>query len=156
MTMSTMQQGRPSAAMGRRLDPFREMEDVYDRMGVLVQDLFGDGGTGIATRWPAVPADIEETDDAYLVELDLPGARGDDLKVELRNSELHISGEIKEPERKGILRRKGRSVGRFDHLVRLPGEVDPDKVQARLADGVLMVRVCKTKASQPRRIAVSD
>jgi HSP20 family protein len=143
------------SALRRRFDPFREMEDVYDRMGMLIRDFLGDG-PGAGSRWPSpvAPADIEETDDAYLVELDLPGVRREDLSVELRDSELRVAGEVKERERTGVLRRKARKVGRFEHMVSLPGEADPDDVDAQLASGVLAVRVGKARTTRPRHIDV--
>jgi HSP20 family protein len=55
---------------------------------------------------PFVPlVDIEETEDAWIVEADLPGVKLEDVNVEVRGSELAISGEIKERRREGILRR---------------------------------------------------
>jgi HSP20 family protein len=77
-----------------------------------------------------------------------------DVNVELRENLLRVTGEIKEKERAGILRRRSRRVGNFEHLVALPGEVDPNQVEAKLADGVLQVRVRKSAGSQPRRIEV--
>ena len=55
-------------------------------------------------------ADIEETDDAWVIEAELPGVDRKDVNVELRDSELIISGEIKEKERKGVLRRRRADV----------------------------------------------
>jgi HSP20 family protein len=66
-------------------------------------------------------ADIEETDDAGIIEAEAPGADRDDINVEFHASELVITGEIKEKERKGILRRRTRRTGRFEYRVTLPG-----------------------------------
>jgi HSP20 family protein len=131
------------------------MEDVYDRMGQLMRDFFGDGTPMGAGKFPA-PADIEETDDSYIIEIELPGARREDLSIELRDNELRITGEIKEKERTGVLRRKERRIGEFEHVVTLPGEIDPEKVDANIANGVLTVRLGKATRSQPRRIEVRD
>lgn len=140
----------------RRGDPFQAMEDVYDRMGQLVQSFFGESlPAGLGGRWTAL-ADIEETDDAYVVELDLPGIKAEDVNLEVRDNELRISGEIKEKERVGVLRRQTRQVGKFDYVVALPGEIDPDKVEASLSDGVLTVRLGKAAVSQPRRIEIKS
>jgi HSP20 family protein len=138
----------------RRSDPFREMEDLQDRMGQLMDGLFGLVPATIAARLPLAPADIEETDDAYVVELDLPGVQPGDIDIEVRENELRVSGEIKERERKGILRRQMRRVGQFEHVVALPGEVDPDKVEARLSDGVLTVRLNKNQVRKSRHVEV--
>jgi HSP20 family protein len=135
----------------RRAGPTRSaVEDLYDRMGRLMQDFLGDG-TAPAL---AVPIDMEETDDAYIVEIELPGVRREDVDVQLRDHQLRITGEIKERERKGILRRRERRVGQFDHMVTLPGDVDSNSVDASLSGGVLTVRVGKAHKTQPRRIEV--
>jgi HSP20 family protein len=139
----------------RRGDPFQAMEDVYDRMGQLMQGFFGETGLPGTTggRWTAL-ADIEETDDAFIVDVDLPGVRPEDVNLELRNNELRVSGEIREKERVGILRRQTRPIGEFDYVVALPGDIDPDKVDASLSDGVLSIRLGKSAASQARRINI--
>jgi HSP20 family protein len=98
--------------------------------------------------------DIEETDDAYHVEAELPGVRQKDVNIELVGNELTITGEIKERPRKGVLRRQTRRTGRFDYRVSLPDHVDPEKIDAKLAEGVLTVRVPKSETAQRRRIEV--
>jgi HSP20 family protein len=98
--------------------------------------------------------DIEEQDDAYVVEAEIPGAKRDDVNIELVGNELIVSGEIKERERKGILRRRTRRVGEFDLHVTLPAPVDADDVSATMRDGVLMVTVPKPQAARRQRIEV--
>jgi HSP20 family protein len=100
--------------------------------------------------------DIEETDDAYVVEADLPGVKRQDVNIELVGNELTVTGEIKERERKGALRRQRRRVGRFEYGVVLPDHVDDDKVEASLSDGVLTVRVPKAERAQRRKIEVKS
>ncbi len=137
-----------------RWDPLREMEDVRQRMDRLFEDALS--GTPLATGgvW-SPPVDLEETDDAWVVEADLPGVKKGDVTVELRDNELAIHGEVKERERSGILRRRTRRTGQFDYRVSLPGDVDADDdIDAQLKDGVLTVRIPKTARAQPRRIEV--
>ena len=140
-----------------RTDPSREMEDLQDRLGQLTQTIFGDllPLTGAARRaaW-AMPVDIEETDDAYLVDLDLPNVREDDVQVELRGNELRIFGNFQDRRRTGILRRRSRQEGEFEFVIDLPGEVDADHVDATLEHGVLRVSAPKVGSSQARRIEV--
>ena len=132
-------------------DPFRELDDIHQRVSKLLESGVGDG---LVTGWvPAV--DIEETDEAFLVEADLPGVRRDDVTVELQDNELRIHGEVKERERTGILRRRTRRTGQFDYRVVLPGEVDADNVEANLQEGVLRVVVRKTEHAKPRRIEIT-
>ena len=136
-----------------RWDPFRELEEMHERMGRLLEGNLGDlGGLGEGAWSPLV--DIEETDDAWIVEADLPGVKRGDVEVELRDGELAISGELKERERRGLLRRRTRRTGRFDYRVTLPGEFDADAIDASLEHGVLTVRVPKPQRAQPRRIEI--
>ena len=99
-------------------------------------------------------ADIEETEDAWIVEAEVPGVKRKDLNVEVRDSEVVVSGEVKEKERKGLLRRRTRPVGRFEYRVVLPGEIDADKIDASLDDGILTLRVPKAEKARPRRIEI--
>lgn len=98
--------------------------------------------------------DVEETEDAWIVEADVPGAKRDDITVELQGDELAVHGEVKERERVGILRRRTRRTGQFDYRVRLPGDVDEDGIEAGLDGGVLTVRVPKSERARRRRIEI--
>src|SRR5207302_973265 len=100
--------------------------------------------------------DIEEQDDAYAIEAELPGVKRQDVNIELVGNELAISGELKEREHKGVIRRRTRRVGRFDYRVGLPEQVDADKVEAKLSDGVLTVRVPKSQQAQRRRVEIKS
>jgi len=109
-----------------------------------------DAGVGVFT--PA--ADVEETDDAYIVDVELPGVSRSDIAVELAGRVLTISGERKEKERAGILRRRTRVTGQFRYEVLLPAVAPDADVVAGYDDGVLVVRVAKSDADRPRRIPV--
>lgn len=99
-------------------------------------------------------ADVEETDDAYVVDVELPGVHRGDIDVTLSGRLLSVTGQRKEKERVGILRRRTRVTGRFHYEVILPA-ADPDaEVTAGYDDGVLSVRVPKPEADRPRRIPV--
>ena len=100
-------------------------------------------------------ADLEETDEAYIAEIELPGVKLEDLSVEVAGRRLTVTGERKERERVGILRRRTRTVGRFHYEVLLPGDVDEEGVDASLHEGVLSVRVPKPVSQRPRRIPVT-
>jgi HSP20 family protein len=98
--------------------------------------------------------DIEETDDAWIVEAEVPGVKREDINVDIGDGELVVTGEIKERERTGILRRRTRRVGNFEFRVTLPQGTDPDNVSADLDNGILTIRIPKPQASRPRRIEV--
>ena len=122
-------------------------------MDRLMQGVWSPAGGGNGGAWMPV-TDIEETDDAWVIEVELPGVDRKDVNVEMRDSELIISGEIKEKERKGVLRRQTRKTGEFEYRVTLPGDSDAEHIEANLHDGVLTVRVPKTEQAKPRRIEV--
>ncbi len=118
-------------------------------------------------RWPSfadelissladvVPlADIEESDDAYLVEIELPGVRRDDVTIEMSGGRLSVTGQRRERRRVGLLRRSTRTTGRFRLQVALPLEVDADAVTAHLDHGMLTVTVPKAAAARRRRIPI--
>ena len=128
-------------------DPFREIEDYRERLARLFETFDVGGG------WSPL-VDLEETDDAYVFELELPGVRREDVAVEVEGNELRVAGEVRERERTGILRKQTRRTGRFEYRSTLPQEVDPERIEASLADGVLTLRVPKQASSQPRRIEV--
>jgi HSP20 family protein len=135
-------------------DPFAELEDVRREMERVFEEFMN--------RAPMAPrgdtwsprVDIEETEDAWIVDADLPGAKRDDITVELQGDELAVHGEIKERERMGVLRRRTRMTGRFDFRVRLPGEIDEEALEAKLDDGVLTIHVPKSERTRRRRIEV--
>jgi HSP20 family protein len=119
----------------------------------LMESVWSPAGASNGGVWMPF-ADIEETEDAWIVEAELPGVDQKDVNVELRDSELAITGEIKQNERKGVLRRRTRRTGRFEYRVTLPGQADAEQVEAKLHEGVLTVRVPKTEQARPRRIEV--
>lgn len=144
-----------SSELPARFDAQRELEELRDRLDRLMESIWQTTG-GIlesGVGWsPAV--DVEEADDAWIVEAELPGVEEKDIELELHGSELRISGDIEERKRVGILRRKSRRVGRFDYRVSLPGVSDTEDVQATLDQGVLTVRVPKPDYAKRRRIPI--
>src|SRR5438034_1612750 len=135
---------RRGGSMLSRWDPFRELDDFRERMSrMLEQTLGGLPELGREGGWSPL-IDVEETNDAYLFEADLPGVRREDIQIDVDGNELKISGELRERERGGVLRQQTRMRGRFEHRSTLPREVDPDGIEAKLKDGVLTVRVPKS------------
>ena len=148
------QQQGGSAQPIMRWQPFGELEELQQRMGQLVESALT--GTGAEALPWAPPVDIEETDDAWILEAELPGVKREDVHIEALDSDLVIHGELTERERSGILRRKTRRVGRFEFRVNLPGAIDADAIEAKLHDGVLSVRVPKAEQARRRQIEIKD
>lgn len=135
-------------------NPFRELDEIQSRMSRLLESTFG-SAPSFGGAWTP-PVDIEETDDAFVVEAELPDVKREDVSVELNDNELSIHGEIKERERTGVLRRQTRRTGQFDYRVTLPGQVDPDSTDATLKDGVLRLTLHKSEGERRRRIEISS
>jgi HSP20 family protein len=153
-------QSQQQRAPAGRWEPVSEFEHVAERLQRMLEQTFGAAPdlrsvVREAAAWtPAV--DIEEEDDAYVIEAELPGVKREDVTIELIGNELTITGEIKERERKGVLRRRTRRVGQFALALTLPDRVEADQISAELDHGVLTVRVPKAEAAQRRRIEVSS
>ncbi len=135
-----------------RWSPLAELTRINQQLQRYVDNwrdlpsLFGDGFAPLA--------DVEETDDAFVVEIELAGVKKDDVNIELSGRRLVVTGERKERERVGILRKRTRTVGQFHYEVVLPAELDEDAVTAELDEGVLTIRVPKAASERPRRITV--
>ena len=139
----------------------REFEDIYDRMGQLMNFAFGLTPAVLADM-PWVPlADLSETHDAYVVKAELPGVNKDQVNIQLQDRELVISGEVPEPEPEsgngnGSRRhRSSRRTGRFELRTYLPGDVNADAVTAQLSDGILTITVPKSEATKPRKVEIT-
>jgi HSP20 family protein len=84
------------------IDPSREFEDIYDRMGQLVKVALGDLGTAWLAELPWSPsAEGSETENAYVMAVDLPGVHKDHISVELQDREVIITGEATAQVRAG-------------------------------------------------------
>jgi HSP20 family protein len=140
----------------RTPDRFQPSGDIdpLDRVRSLLDQTLGGEIASLLTEARAFtpPVDIEETDDAYVIEAELPSVKRDDIDIELEGNELQISGEVK--QREGKFRRRTRRVGRFELRVVLPDGVDGSGVDAKLDHGVLTVRVPKAERAQRRKIDV--
>src|SRR4051794_39627414 len=132
-------------------DPFAEIDQLTSQL----QSFFAGTGMSSALDDVLTPlADIEETEDAYILDIELPGVRRDDISVEVSGRRLVVTGERKEKERTGILRRQTRTVGQFRYEVVLPGDVNETGVEASLDGGVLTIRIPKADGERAQRIDV--
>jgi len=138
--------------------PLNSLRGEIDR---LFEDFFGDavvaapplrlGANGL------VPAmDVKERDDAYVAELEVPGMKAEDFKVEVQEGVLVIRGERRQEkeEKTKLWHRTERVYGQFERHVGLPTAVDPEKVDAAYKDGVLTVTVPKAPGARPRTVTV--
>jgi len=137
-------------------DPYSQFRSSIDR---LIDD-FGKGlpmgggwGSGLRTSYP--PICLWEDHERYTVEAELPGVSMGDLEITCTGRNLTLRGERKDagdPEE--IYQRSERPTGTFARMIELPGDVEADKVNATLKDGILEITVPKSPEARPRRIEV--
>lgn len=101
--------------------------------------------------------DLEDTDDAYVLHVELPGVEPEDIDVTVQDTTLTVKGERQFYEQRSEERfaRRERSFGAFLRVVQLPDTVDEQAVQATHHNGVLTVTVPKTAETRARRITVT-
>ncbi|WP_405985717.1 Hsp20/alpha crystallin family protein [Streptomyces sp. NBC_00872] len=128
-----------------------EFAALFERMNRFVETVGTDSSAG---TWSPL-ADLHESDDAYMVEAELPGIEREDIDVEIGNRELHIAGEYKEREREGVLRHNTRRTGYFECRALLPADLKTKGVTAGLSDGVLTVTVPKAQAAKPHHVEIT-
>ncbi|MGW2940065.1 Hsp20/alpha crystallin family protein [Streptomyces sp. NPDC001156] len=145
--------GTTERPLGWARNPLMEFDELLNQMSGLLESTVG--GAAPAAAWTPL-ADVTETDDAFEVEIELPGVKSKDINVEANGQELVVTGEIKEKERKGVLRRGTRRTGAFEYRLRLPGEVDAEKVTAEMSAGVLTVTVPKAEVAKPRHVQITE
>lgn len=145
-----------------RWDPLREIDTLQGEMNRLFSTFFdtptgrGSSDGGAARRW--IPAmDLIEAGDHFVLKADLPGMTEDDVKIEVENNVLTISGERKtelEDKHEGYYRLE-RSTGAFIRSLTLPEGIDAGAVTASFDNGVLEVRVPKPEQTKPQRVQIA-
>jgi HSP20 family protein len=137
-------------------DPFREMAMMTERMEQLLGNWPLESRPGTApTAWtPRV--DITEDTKEYLVKAELPEVKKEEIKVQVRDHTLSISGERKsEKEEKGKkFHRIERTYGSFERSFLLPEDANAEKITSEFKDGMLNVHLPKVPGSAPKAIDV--
>jgi HSP20 family protein len=148
-------------------DPFQDLrstqeertQDQMDRLFAHALGLHGQWQSATGASTPAwVPAlDIAERTDAYLVTVELPGVKLDDLEITLEDGLLTIQGErqFTSESSEEQYHRVERSSGAFRRSITLPAHVMADAVNASMENGVLRILVPKADEAKPERIQVT-
>jgi HSP20 family protein len=101
---------------------------------------------------------LTENKDNYYVRAELPGLKAEELNISATGRNLILSGERKISSKgdDANFHRREREAGSFNRIVALPGDIDADKVEAALVDGVLTVTIPKAEAAKPKQIRVKS
>ena len=146
-----------------RWDPFQDLRSAQDEMAQMspmlahALGLHTQQGTArtMATAW-APALDISERKDAYLVTVELPGLKPEDLDITMEDGLLTIQGErqFTSESSEQQYHRVERRYGTFRRSITLPAHVTADGIQASSEDGVLQILVPKAEEAKPTRIQV--
>ncbi|MBW1957495.1 MAG: Hsp20/alpha crystallin family protein [Deltaproteobacteria bacterium] len=134
---------------------FRE----FDRLRREMDELFGalSGGTLPRLSAGVFPlTNVTEDKENYYVRAELPGIKSNELDIQVTAEGISISGERKIPVEGNNVRyhRREREAGKFSRSINLPGEIDVNKVEASMENGVLKVTIPKSEAAKPRQITI--
>ncbi len=95
---------------------------------------------------------IREEDDAYLLSSLVPGLKAEDLNIQILDDVLRIEGEYKADESDYLLRELPS--GSFTRTLRLPAAIEAESVEAKIADGILTLRLPKAESARPKKIQI--
>jgi HSP20 family protein len=141
----------------RSLTPFEEFSTDLERMfDSLLGRTVGTALRASAGEKFSPHLDIVESANDYVVSVDLPGVKPEDVKVEMEDGRLTISGkrETHAEDKTKNMHRVERSKGSFQRMITVPREVNTDKIDARYENGVLHVTLPKVAEKQPRKIEI--
>lgn len=142
------------------VSPFAEMDKYFDNFfrnpfSMLTAPVMQSAFPKAVDIAPSV--DIFEEGDEVVVKADIPGVQKDDIDITITENSLTISGERKQEKKvkEKDFHRVERSYGSFSRSFRLPENVNGAKAKATFNDGVLEVRLPKTKANKQKKIEIS-
>ena len=101
----------------------------------------------------ALPVDVREEDEAYVLTAFVPGLTADELNIQILDDALSIEGEYKHEESEYVLNEL--PAGAFRRTLRLASELDADKAEAKIDNGVLTLRLPKAESARPKVIKVA-
>jgi HSP20 family protein len=141
-----------------RWNPYRELENLQNRMSRLFEEQYGGGREEALTSGAFVPpVDIYEDQHGIQLKLEVPGIEEKDLNIHVENNVLTVSGERKfeNEQKEENFHRIERRYGSFSRSFTLPNTVDTDKITADYNNGVLSVRLVKREEAKPKQIKVN-
>ncbi len=142
----------PGVRWGTQFDEIDRMRRGLDNLLNNLRGLpYRAAGPGV---FPLV--NLTENADNYYLRAELPGVTADDLDIQTAHNNVTITGERKLPEedKNARFHRREREAGKFSRAIRLPGEIDSNKIEAALRDGVLTVTIPKAEPAKPRQIKI--
>jgi len=140
----------------RLRSPFDEWAQMRRQLDRLFEDTASPYQHAQAGVFPLI--NLTEDKDNYYVRAELPGVKAGELDIQASANNLAISGErkIASEDESAKYHRREREAGKFSRMIGLPGDINPDKVEAKLESGILTVVVAKAEAAKPKQITVKS
>ena len=140
-----------ATALSRRR-PFEDFAALQTRLDRLLEDVVGEGKRGEWT--PAI--DLIRDKNKLTLRVDMPGITPDDVKIEVRDDIITVSGQHEEAteEKDENYVRRERRFGSFSRSIALPSGVDPDKIEATSKDGVVEVTIPLPAEKKARSVEI--
>jgi HSP20 family protein len=108
---------------------------------------------GGSSRENFLNVNVRDDEDAFVLSALVPGLKADDLNIQILEDVVRIEGEFQTNEEDYLLRELPN--GSFRRTLRMPTEIDADKVEAKITDGVLTLRLPKAESALPKKIKIS-
>ncbi|MDP8238904.1 MAG: Hsp20/alpha crystallin family protein [Candidatus Hatepunaea meridiana] len=137
------------------INPMVNMTGLQHRLNHIFEDYFQDDDEGQIAKW-SPHVEITELEDHFEVSAELPGMNRDDIKVELKNSILTISGEKSagREEKDHKIHLCERAYGSFKRSFQLPSNVDSKSINAEFKNGILILNFPKLEEAKPKQIDI--
>jgi len=107
-------------------------------------------GRGIGHRY--LRLNVRDEGEAYVLTAPVPGLKSEDLKIQVLDDVLEIQGEFPADEAEYLLQEIPG--GAFRREIRLPTQLEAEKVEAKIADGILTLRLPKAETARPKTIKI--
>jgi HSP20 family protein len=124
-----------------------------------MNELLGQAQAEVQRLWPTAGGypsfNVWEEGDVVYAEAEVPGVKAEDLDISVVGKELTVKGRrVGATAAEATYHRRERGTGEFARTVKLPVDVDAEKVEASLVDGVLTITLPKAETAKPRKINV--
>jgi HSP20 family protein len=135
---------------------WNEMERLRRQLSTVTEQFYGEPKEQFAGVFPLI--NVTEDKDHFYVRAELPGIRTEDLEISVTGENVSISGERRLPSEGGQVKyhRREREEGTFNRIFTMPGLIDPEKVEAKNANGVLTITLPKSEKTKPRQITIKN
>ena len=144
--------------MANQMTPYRDYDREMASMRRLMDRFFGDS---LMRPWAQAeemshPIDVRTEGNDYIVHMNVPGFKPEDLHIEVMGDTVTVRGETQQEQKTegDDYMWQERHHGRFSRSITLPTQLDPDKCEADVDDGVLTLRVPQAESARPKAISV--